>query len=235
MKTLKVLGKVKTGENPDAILYDSASRRIFTMNGRSRDTTAIDAAEGTVAGSIPLDGRPEFAVADGDGHLYVNLEDKSEIAVLDPRGLRVKSRWPLAPCEEPSGMAFDAKHRRIFVGCANKLMAVVDADKGKVITTLPIGEGVDASAFDPETHLAFSSNGDGTLTIVRQQTPDQYTVAGNVETARGARTMALDHGKHRIYLVTADLGEPPAATAESPHPRPSLVPGTFRLLVVDKE
>jgi YVTN family beta-propeller protein len=235
LKSLKVLGKVKTGENPDAILYDPVTRRIFTMNGGSRDTTAIDAAEGTVTATVPLNGRPEFAVADGDGHVYINLEDKSEIAVLDSRTLKVTARWPLAPCEEPSGMAMDRRHRRLFSGCDNKMMAVVDADKGKVIATLPIGEGVDANAFDPKTELAFSSNGDGSLTVVREESPDKFTVSGNVETARGARTMALDPRTHRIYLVTADLGPAPAPTPEMPHPRHSIVPDTFRLLVVERD
>jgi hypothetical protein len=157
------------------------------------------------------------------------------VAEQDPRSLRVVSRWPLAPCKEPTGMAVDRKHRRLFVGCASKLMAVVDADRGKVITTLPIGAGMDACAFDPRFPLAFSSNRDGTLTVIRQDAPDRYSVAGTVETARGARNMTLDPRTHRIYLVTAEMGPPPSPTPENPHPRPSVQPGTFRLLVVDRE
>lgn len=232
LKSLKPLGSVKTGDNPDAIIYDPASKRVFTFNGRSKDTTAIDAAAGTVAGSIPLGGKPEFAAADGKGQIFVNLEDKSEVAVLDSQKLTLKTRWALAPCEEPSGMALDKQHRRLFIGCRNKMMAVMDADNGKVISTLPIGSGVDANAFDPDTQLAFSSNGDGTLTVVHEDTPDKFTVVQNVETARGARTMALDPKTHNIYLVTAQFGPPPAATPEQPRPRPSIVSGSFELLVV---
>lgn len=233
LKSLKLLGSVKTGNNPDAIIYDPATKRVFTFNGRSSDTTAIDAAAGTVAGTIPLGGRPEFATADGNGRIFVNLEDKSEVAVLDSRNLILKTRWALAPCEEPSGMALDKQHRRLFIGCRNKMMAVMDADNGKVITTLPIGAGVDANIFDPDTQLAFSSNGgDGTLTVVHEDSPDKFSVVQNVETARGARTMALDPKTHNIYLVTAQFGPPPAVTPEQPRPRPSIVPGSFELLVV---
>lgn len=232
LQTLKVQGQVKTGENPDAILYDPASRRVFTFNGRSNDATVIDAASGAVAGTIPLGGRPEFAAADGDGRIYVNLEDKSEVVTLDSRALSLKTRWPLAPCEEPSGMAMDTKHRRLFIGCHNKMMAVMDADTGRIVATPPIGEGVDANAFDPGTGLAFSSNGDGTLTVVREDSPEKFSVVENVPTQRGARTMALDLKTHKVYLVTAQFGPPPAPTPERPHPRPSIVPGTFTLLVL---
>jgi YVTN family beta-propeller protein len=234
LKTLKVQGQVKTGENPDAIIYDPASRRVFTFNGRSSDATAIDAASGTVASTIPLGGRPEFAAADGDGRIYVNLEDKSEVVTLDSRALSLKTRWPLAPCEEPSGMAMDVKHRRLFIGCHNKMMAVMDADTGRIVATPPIGEGVDANSFDPETGLAFSSNGEGTLTVVREESPENFTVVENVPTQRGARTMALDLKTHRVCLVTAEFGPPPAPTPERPRPRPSIIPGTFTLLVLDK-
>ena len=161
LASLKVLSKIKVGENPDAILYDPASKRVFTFNGRSHDATAIDAAKGTVVGTIKLDGKPEFAVSDEKGEIFVNIEDKSELFAIDPDKLEVKSRWPLAPCEEPTGLAIDRKHRRLFSGCSNKLMAIVDADSGKLISTLPIGEGVDATAFDPETGLAFASCGAG--------------------------------------------------------------------------
>jgi len=157
------------------------------------------------------------------------------MVVLDPRALEVTSRWPLAPCEDPSGMAIDQQHRRLFVGCGNKLMAVINADTGKVVTTLPIGEGVDANAFDPGTRLAFSSNGEGTLTVVHEDSPDQYTVLGTLETVSGARTMALDRRTHRIFSVTAELGPRPQPTTENPHPRPSIVPGTFQLLVLSKD
>lgn len=232
LKTLEVQGQVKTGENPDAIIYDPVSRRIFTFNGRSADSTAIEAASGTVAGTIPLGGRPEFAAADGNGHIYVNLEDKSEVVTLDSRALALTTRWPLAPCEEPSGMAMDTAHRRLFIGCHNKMMAVMDADTGRIVATLPIGEGVDGNSFDPKTGLAFSSNGEGTLTVIREESPEKFAVVENVPTQRGARTMALDVDTHNVFLVTAEFGPPPAPTPERPRPRPSIVPGSFTLLVL---
>lgn len=231
LKTLKVLGETKTGENPDAIIYDPASHRVFTFNGRSSDSTAIDATDGKVAGTIALGGRPEFATAEGNGQVYVNLEDKSVVAVLDSRGLSVKNRWPLAPCEEPSGMAIDREHRRLFIGCHNQMMAVMDADNGRIVATLPIGGGVDANRYDPGTRTAFSSNGDGTLTVVYEDSPEKFSVVENVPTQRGARTMELDLKTHRVFLVTAEFGPPPPPTADRPRPRPSVVPGTFTLLV----
>lgn len=232
LKSLKLIQKVKTDETPDAIAYDAVSKRVFTFNARGHDTTAIDAADGKPAGNIPLGGKPEFAVADGKGHIYVNIEDKSELVALDTKNLKELSRWPLAPCESPSGMAIDMEHRRLFVGCHNKMMVIVDPDTGKVVTTVPIGQGVDANRFDPGTQLAFSSNWDGTLTVVHEDLPDKYTVVQNVETAKGARTMDLDARDHKIYLVTAQFGPAPAPTAENPHPRPTMVPDSFELLVV---
>jgi DNA-binding beta-propeller fold protein YncE len=235
LATLKLISKVKAvGENPDAILFDPATKRVFTFNGRSHDATAIDAATGEIVGRIPLGGKPEFGVSTGAGEIFVNIEDKSEILSLDPKALKVKSRWPLSPCEEPSGLAMDIKSRRLFSGCDNKMMAVVNADTGKVITTLAIGEGVDANAFDPETKLAFASGGDGSLSVVSEDSPDKFSVAQTVPTARGARTMALDSKTHQIYLVTAEFGPKPPATADQPRPRPAILPDTFKLLVVGK-
>ena len=235
LATLKVQEKVKTDEGPDAIAYDPSSGRVFTMNGRASTATVIDAKGGQPPVSIPLGGRPEFAVADGHGHLFVNLEDKSQLVMIDTKKLVVKATWPLAPCEEPSGLAIDVKHHRLFSGCRNKMMAVVDSESGKVVATVPIGQGVDANRFDAGTQLAFSSNGDGTLTVVHEDSPGQYTVVDNVKTARGARTMELDPVTHTVFLVTADFGPPPAATKENPHPRPTMVPGSFKLLVVTPE
>ena len=234
LKTLKTLKQIPVGKNPDAIIYDDASRRVFTMNGASEDTTAIDVKTDTVAGTLALGGKPEFAVTDEQGNVFVNIEDKSAIVEFDSRRLAVKANWPIAPAEEPSGLAFDRKHRRLFSVGSNKLMAVVNADTGKVLTTVPIGGGVDAAAFDPETGLAFSSNGDGTLTVIHEDSPDKFTVVENVATQRGARTLALDTKTHRVYLVTAEFGPPPPATAERPRPRPSIIPGTFTLLVVGR-
>jgi DNA-binding beta-propeller fold protein YncE len=235
LKSLKTLSEIKaTGENPDAILYDPVSRRVFTFNGRSANATAIDAAAGTVAGTIPLDGKPEFAVSDGRGRVFVNIEDKSVIDVIDPRKLSVEKRWPLAPCEEPSGMAIDREHRRLFVGCRNRMMAVVDAENGRVVTSVTIGEGVDANAFDPVSGLAFASCGDGTLTVAHEDSPDKLTVVQKVETRRGARTMAFDDKSRNVYLATAQFGPAPAPTAEQPRPRPSILPDTFVVLVVGR-
>ncbi len=235
LKTLKEIGQTPTtGQNPDAIIYDPASRRVFTFNGRSGNSTAIDAAAGTVAGTIDLGGRPEFATSDGKGKVYANLEDKSTVVAIDSKQLKVESRWPLAPCEGPSGMAIDREHRRLFIGCHNQLMAVMDADTGRVLTTLPIGRGVDANRFDPETQLAFSSNGDGTLTVVHEDSPDKFAVVDNVPTQRGARTMALDAKTHNIYLVTAEFGPAPPPAPGQRFQRPTIVPNSFLLLVVGK-
>jgi DNA-binding beta-propeller fold protein YncE len=234
LKTLKILGTAPTGKGPDAIVYDPASRRVFTFNGHGNDATAIDAAKGKVAGTIPLGGQPEFAAADGRGHIYNNLEDKSELLQIDSKKLTVTATWPLAPGESPSGLAIDRRHRRLFSGCHNQMMPVVDADSGKVLTAPPIGKGVDATAFDPGTQLAFSSNGDGTLNVVHEDSPDKFTPVASVTTQRGARTMALDLKTHNIFLVTADFGPVPQPTVEHPHPRPPAIPGTFTLLVFGK-
>jgi outer membrane protein assembly factor BamB len=235
LKTLATISKVKAGENPDAILYDPATRRVFTFNGKSQDSTAIDAAQGTVLGTIKLDGKPEFAASDGKGEIFVNIEDKSELAAIDPNKLVVKSTWPLAPCESPSGLSMDRKNRRLFVGCDNKMMAVVNADTGKVLATPAIGDGVDATTFDEGTGLAFAScGGEGVLTVVREESPEKFSVAENVPTQAGARTLALDSKTHSVYLVTAKFGPPPAATADNPRPRRSVLPDSFVVLVVSK-
>lgn len=234
-KSLGLIKRVKEiGDNPDAILYDPATKRVFTFNGRSHDSTAVDAASGQILGKIPLGGKPEFAVSTGAGEIFANIEDKSELVKIDPQNLRVLNRWSLAPCQEPSGLAIDIKNRRLFAGCDNRMMAVVNADNGKVITTLPIGDGVDADRFDPEDGLAFASCGEGVLTVVKEESPEKFSVLQNVPTERGARTMELDEKKHQIYLVTAKFGPAPAATEAQPHPRPAILPDTFEVLVVGK-
>ena len=232
LKTLKTVGEAATGRNPDAIIYDPASKRVFAFNGGTSNATVIDARSGNVDGTIQLGGRPEFAAADGAGNVYVNLEDKSAVVKIDSQQMTAGDKWPLAPCEEPSGMAIDAQHHRLFIGCSNKMMAVMNAEKGKVITTLPIGQGVDANGFDPGTGLAFSSNGEGTLTVVHEDTPEKFKVVENVKTQRGARTMALDLKTHNVLLPVADFGPAPPATTDQPRPRPSIMAGSFAVLVV---
>jgi DNA-binding beta-propeller fold protein YncE len=233
LKSLAVKQKIATGQNPDGLVYDPFSKRVFTFNGRSQDATAVDAETGTIAGTIALGGKPEFPASDGKGSIYANIEDKNEIVRIDPRTLVVQARWPIAPCESPSGLAIDAKSRRLFAVCDGGKMAVVNADSGKVVATPAIGEGPDAAAFDPGTQLAFSSNGqDGTLTVIKEAGPDSYAVVQTVKTQRGARTMALDTKTHRVYLATAAFGAAPAASAANPHPRPSIEPGSFKVLVV---
>ncbi|MBV9032989.1 MAG: YncE family protein [Acidobacteriaceae bacterium] len=234
LKDLSVKGKIKAGTNPDGIVYDPASKRVFAFNGRSQDATAIDAATGAVAGTVKLDGKPEFPVSDGKGSVYVNIEDKNEIERINSKTLAVGAHWPISPCESPSGLAMDKTNRRLFSVCDGKVMAITDADSGKVVATPPIGDGPDAAAFDAEAKLAFSSNGDGTLTVIKETGKDSYSVAETVKTARGARTMALDEKTHKIYLPTASFGPAPQATASAPHPRPSILPGTFKVLVLAK-
>jgi YVTN family beta-propeller protein len=236
LKTLRQIGLVKTGENPDAIQYEPVSKRVFTFNGRSKDTTAIDAKTGNVEGTIPLGGKPEFSAADGKGKIYVNIEDTSEIAEIDAAKLTVTKRYSLAPCEEPSGLAMDVKNRRIFSVCGNKIMAVSDPDSGKVISTPAIGQGADGAAFDPGRGLAFSSNGrDGTVTVVHEVS-GKWEVLENATTQRGARTITVDPKTHNLYLPTADFGPPPAPAGAQPGrpARPSMLPDTFRIIVVGK-
>jgi len=234
LQSLKTLNKIKVGNRPDAIWYNSATKRVFTFNAGSQDATAIDVTKGEVAGTIQLGGKPEFAASDGRGTVFVNLEDKNQLFALDADKLTVKERWPLPGCEEPSGLAMDQKNRRLFVGCGNKVMPVVNADNGKVLATLPIGDGVDATAFDEETGLAFASCGEGVLTVVREDSPDRFSVAENVPTQKGARTMALDSKTHQVYTVTAKFGPPPAPSANQPHPRPTILPDSFVVLVLGK-
>lgn len=233
LKTLAHLKDIKsTGENPDAIIYDSATRRVFAFNGRGRNATVIDALSNEVVGTIALDAKPEFARADGAGHVYVNLEDKNSLAVIDARARRVLAVWPLSGCEEPSGLALDRQGKRLYAACGNHVMAVIDATSGQVLGTVPIGEGADGAGYDPGARLAFASCGQGVLTAVARQSSGAFGVAQSVPTERGARTMTLDERSHRVFLVTASYGATPAPTAEHPHPRPAILPGTFRLLVV---
>jgi len=238
LKTFAVLGKVKAGTNPDAIVYDPASRRVFCFNGRGNDVTAVDAAvdlskEG-VTDRLELGGKPELAVADGKGQVFVNLEDTSEVVRFDAKTLRITARWPLKPGEGPTGLAIDVERHRLFSACDNRKMVVLDAETGKVLATPAIGDGVDGAAFDPATGTAFSSNGDGTLTAVRETSPGTFEVVQTLATQRGARTMALDPTTHRIYLPTAEFGPAPTPTPGQQRQRPSIVPGSFAILVADR-
>jgi DNA-binding beta-propeller fold protein YncE len=234
LATLKTVTQIKTGENPDAILHEPARAEVYTFNGRGKSATVIDAKTGKVVATVLLSGKPEFAADDArSGRIFCNIEDKNEVAVIDSKSHSVIASWPLAPGEEPTGMALDAAHRRLFVGCHNKMMLMLDAATGKIIATVPIGVGVDACAFSDATQLAFASCGDGTLTIAKEETPDKLTVVQTLTTERGARTMALDPKTQRIYTCTAQIAAEPASPspAAGEHRRPSYVPGTFHLLV----
>lgn len=231
LKTLKTLGTVKVDKNPDCILYDPASNRVFAFNRGASNVTAINAADGKAAGTIDLGGHPEFATSDGKGMVFVNLDDKSQVVAIDSKKLTAIAHWSVAPGEDPSGMAIDQKTHRLFIVCGNKKMVVMDAGTGKVIADLPIGDGTDAAGFDPGTKFAFSSNGEGTLTVVHEDTKDKFSVAENVTTQRGARTMAIDIKTHKVYLPTAQFGPTPAPTPAQPRPRAPMIPNTFVILV----
>jgi DNA-binding beta-propeller fold protein YncE len=233
--TLKVERTIAVnGENPDAILYDPYSKRVFTFNGRSHDASVIDATSGKLLGKIALPGKPEFAVSDARGHVYDNIEDKGELVEIDPRAMKVTHTWDLNGCEDPSGLAMDFAHHRLFSVCQNNNMAVTDADSGKPVASVPIGDGPDAAAFDPRRQLVFSSNGEsGTLTVVHEDNADRYSVLANVPTQKSARTMALDPGGD-IYLSAAQFGPRPKPSADNPRGRPPLVPGSFTILVAGR-
>jgi hypothetical protein len=229
LKTLKTIGTAKTDANPDAIIYDPATKRVFTFNGRGKNSTAISAADGSVAGTIPLNDKPEFAVADGKGAVFVNGEDSSNLIALDSQNLKETHRWPLAPCKSPSGLAGDLKSRRLFAVCDDKVSAVVDADSGKVVATPTICQGPDAAAFDPASNYFFASCGDGNITVIHEDSPDKYTVVENVPTKKSARTMGLDLKAHKIFLPSAEF-EPPAPGER----RGKMKPGSFAIIVVGK-
>ncbi|HWB82968.1 MAG TPA: YncE family protein [Bryobacteraceae bacterium] len=234
LKTLQKIGEAKAGTNPDAIAYEPKTQRVFTFNGRSGDSTAIDAKTGTVVGTFALGGKPEFAVVDGTGKIYDNLEDKSEIVEIDAQKMAVLRRFPLAPCESPSGLAIDTAHHKLFSVCENKMMAVTDYESGKVVATAPIGSGPDAAAFDPGAGIAFSSNSEGTLTLVRDVN-GKYEAVDTVNTERSARTMTVDPKTHRVYLSAAEYGPMPAsAPGEKRRGRPPVVADSFHVLVVGK-
>lgn len=232
LKTLTTIGTVDVkGQNPDAIYYDKATKRVFTFNGRSSNATAINGADGKILGMIPVGGKPEFAVGEGKGRVFVNIEDKSELLEIDAEKLSVLHRWPLTPCVEPSGLAMDALHRRLFAVCDNKMMAIVNADSGKIVATPAIGDGPDAAGFDPAAQFAFSSNGSsGTLTVIHEDAPDKFTVVEDVPTKKSARTLGLDAKTHNIFLPAAEF----EAVTPQGERRPPMKPGTFGVLVVGR-
>ena len=232
LKTLKATSVIPIpGKDPDSIRYDAATKRVFTFNGKSADSTVLDATTGKVIGTVKLSGKPEEAILDGNGNMWVNIEDKSAITEFDTKTLAVKGSWPLAPCEGPSAMAYDSAHHRIFVAC-DKVMVVVNSDNGKVVASPPIGGDPDGNGFDPGTGLAFAACREGLVSVIHQDSPDKYTVVGNITTQFGTRTMALDLKTHRVYTETADFKPAGAPTPENPKPRPTPIPGSFVILEI---
>jgi YVTN family beta-propeller protein len=233
LKTFKLIDKVAIeGQKPDAILYDPFSKKVLTYNAKSNDATVIDANTNKVIKTIPLGGKPEFSVTDTKGLIYVNIEDKNEIKTIDVNKLEVTASWSIAPGDEPSGLAIDLETNRLFAVCSNNLMVIVNLSNGEIIKKLPIGEGCDGVVFDPEKNLIFSSNGEGTITVVKEENANTFSVLETVKTQKGARTIALNKTTHQLYLPTADFGIKPEPTKENPNPRASLVPNSFVVLVV---
>ncbi len=234
LQTLKPLATIPTGPKPDALLYDAFSKRVFLFSNDGGKSTVLNAATGAAEGAAELGGDIEAPATDGKGSIFVNVENKSEVIEFDAKTLAVRKRHSLAPGEEPTGLGYDPKTNRLFSACANEKLVVTDSKTGQQVAVLPIGKGADGAVFDPSTNNVISSNGSGTFTVIHQDTPTKYTVVANVATARGARTIALDPVTHHLFTCTADYGPTPAPTAENPHPRPSIVPGTFRVLEYGK-
>lgn len=233
--TREIVASLPAGTNPDGIVFDAPSNRVFAFNGRSKNATVVDASTNKIAGSIALPGKPEFPVSDGKGTVFVNIEDTNQIVAIDTKAMAVTHTYSVAPCEGPSGLAFDADHRRLFSVCDAKKMVVVDADSGKVVATPAIGDGPDAAGFDAKNGLAFSSNGEGTLSVIQQKSANEYSPLQTVTTQRSARTMALDSSNGNIYVVAAQYGPRPAPSATIPNPRPPVVAGTFHVLVISRQ
>jgi DNA-binding beta-propeller fold protein YncE len=232
LKTLKVTGEAKADNDADCVIYDPSSKHVFVMNGDPHSSTVIDAKSGDVVGTIELGGGPEFAVADGKGTVYINLEDKSELVAVDSATLKIKSRWPLAPAGAPTALAMDVAHHRLFSAGRNpQMMVVLDSESGKVIQSFPISAGVDAAAYDAETGMIFVSTRDGVVHVFHEDSPDKFSEAETIKTEFGAKTMGLDTKTHNLFLDTADFGPAPAPTADRPHPNRAPIPGTFHVLV----
>ncbi|SPF46034.1 conserved exported hypothetical protein [Candidatus Sulfopaludibacter sp. SbA4] len=228
LKTFKALGRIPAAEDADAIVYDSASNRVFTLNGDAHSSTVIEPKAGTLITNIPLGGKPEYGASAGDGKVYANLTDIGEVVEIDAKTATVTRRWSTAPCKQPVSMAIDTGHHRLFSGCRSGVMAVSDYQAGKVVATLPIGAGVDGAGYDAASGNAFASNADGKLTVIHQDSPDQYHVLANVDTPQGARNMGLDPANHRVYIVSAKFGPVPAGGKRGP-----VLPGTFTLMVIE--
>ncbi len=229
INTNAVLAQVKTGDNPDAIMYDGYSKKVYVCDGKSKDLAVIDPANNEVVKTVPLGGKPETAVSDNAGNIYINIEDKNEIAVVNTKTYTVVHRWKVGKGDEPSGLAIDTKTKRLFAGCGNKILVLMNAENGKIVKELTIGDGCDGVAFDPTLKYAYSSNGDGTLTVIHEKSASDIAVIDNVATKKGARTLAVDEKTHKVYLPTADFGAPVAGEK-----RPPMIPGTFQVLVVGK-
>ena len=234
LTTLKPITTVPTGPKPDALLYDAFSKRVVLFSNEGGKSTVLDGKTGLAVGTAELGGDVEAGVSDGRGSIFVNIENKNEIVQFDAQTLAVKKRYSLAPGKEPTGLGYDHKTNRLFSGCANEKLVVTDSRTGKQIAVLPTGKGTDGTVFDPATNNIITSNGVGTLTVIHEDAPNKYTVVANVLTARGARTLALDPKSHHLFTCTADYGPVPAPTADNPNPRPSIVPGTFRVLEFGK-
>lgn len=228
LKTFKVLGRIPAAEDADAIVYDGASNRVFTLNGDAHSSTVIDPREGTLIKNLPLGGKPEYGASAGDGKVYANLTDTSEVVEIDSKALTVTRRWSTAPCKQPVSMALDTAHHRLFSGCRSGVMAISDYKAGKVVATVPIGQGVDGAGYDAASGNAFASNADGTLTVIHQDTPDQYHVIENIPTPTGSRNMGLDPSTHRVFLVSAKFGPVPAGGRRGP-----VLPGSFTLMTIE--
>jgi DNA-binding beta-propeller fold protein YncE len=232
LKTLKVTGEARADKDADSIIYDPFSKRVFVMNGDPHNSTVIDAKSGSVVGTIELGGGPEFAVADGSGTVFVNLEDKNELVAIDSRTMKIKSRWPLAPAGGPTALAIDLQHQRLFsAGREPQMLVVLDSDSGKVIQSFPISAGVDAAAYEPETGMVFVSTREGMVHVFHEDSPDKFSEVETIKTEFGAKTMGLDTKTHNLFLDTADFGPAPAPTAERPHPGRPAILGTFHVLV----
>ena len=233
LESLKAVGDITvTGKNPDAMLYDEASKHVFVFNGHSNNASVIDPATNKIVATVPVPGKPELAVSDGRGKVFVNLEDKNRVAEIDVKAGKVVRTWPLGSCEEPTGLAIDVAHERLFSVCANKQMVVLDASDGHVVATVPIGDGPDGAVFDPQTATAFSSNSDGTLTVVHEDDPGHFSVVATVATPLRSRAIALDTKTHRVMLPIAEFGQAAAPTADEPHPRSPMKPESFGIAVI---